>query len=109
MASTPSYVDAGRLRADTCGPGVLNRLFVGQRYMLVRYSDHSPGATRVTSGRRRPRACRRAVRPIRTSVQLGCTLDPRVDVYDRLVGFRVVLLDRVSVGPRPRWRSMRDV
>ena len=48
MASTPSYVDAGRLRADTCGPGVLNRLFEGQRYMLVRYSDHSPRAISVT-------------------------------------------------------------
>ena len=52
MASTPSYVDAGRLRADTCGPGVLNRLFEGQRYMLVRYSDHSPRAIRVTYARR---------------------------------------------------------
>ena len=40
MASTPSYVEAGRLRADTCGPGVLNRLFVPQRYMVIRYSGH---------------------------------------------------------------------
>jgi hypothetical protein len=36
-------VEAGRLRAHTCGPGVLNRLFVSQRYMVLRYSDHSPG------------------------------------------------------------------
>jgi hypothetical protein len=43
-------VKAGRLRADTCGPGVLNRLFVPQPYMVDRYSGHSPGATLVTSG-----------------------------------------------------------
>src|SRR6478735_1169196 len=100
MASTPSYVDAGRLRADTCGPGVLNRLFVGQRYMLVRYSDHSPRATRVTSGSHPPPEAGASAGRIRTGVQLRCTLDARVEVYDRLVGFRVV-------APRPGKRRPR--
>ena len=33
-------MEAGRLRADTCGPGVLDRLFVPQRYMVRAYSGH---------------------------------------------------------------------
>ena len=40
MASTPSNVEAGRLRAHTCGPGVLLSLFVWQRYMVAIHSDH---------------------------------------------------------------------
>ena len=87
MASTPSYVDAGRLRADTCGPGVLNRLFEGQRYMVVRYSDHSPRAIRVTC---RPATVSRLLVSTGRPSKRAWT-DARVGVYERLVGFRVVL------------------
>src|SRR4051812_47278596 len=108
MASTPSYVDAGRLRARHVRPrGAEFRLFVGQPYMVAAYSDHLRGAINVTSAAGAdgiPRAASRTDgRPSRTrvhDVRRRCSVSGG---FAPLVGFTV---ERRSWG-RPYVRCMR--